>query len=450
MNEGSTSSITLRLSSSIGSSLQIPVTVSNGTAESGDYSVSGLSGGTVTVTISAGATSGSFTISATEDALSETDETVNLSLGALPSGVTAGTPSTATLTISDDDATPVPPGATNTPTPTNTPSPAPLDLTSRSSAIDVDRAKAGDKVGKIYLDWDDVSGSDVTYEVQQKKVKTAWPDEWETLLDGVTVSGVVISNLDYDRSYHHRVIAWRGDQEYARSKELETKVPLPHTGHQADHTVKYQLGAISTPVPGAEASSDPGLVIPAAVTDAANAWNNAATTVLFCKGSGCTDAGGPPPVQVDRNTDGVIFVIKTEPGKEDITLAYVEQRRDPDGHLRGPATMVIEQPPIDRSGIWNTPVTRVWTNDLNLHGREERGGERKYHYLPSVMMHEFGHTAGLGDLYKLVEDTFPCNWLGICAYSDYIMGGDVEETAITDKDRDYLRDVYRNHTPHPI
>ena len=119
VGEGSSRSVTLRLSSARDGSVQIPVTVSRGTAESGDYSVSGLSGGKLT--ISAGATSGSFTIRAKQDG-DTNNETVNLSLGSLPSGVTAGSPSTATLTIRDDDT---PPTSTPTPTPTQTRTPTP-------------------------------------------------------------------------------------------------------------------------------------------------------------------------------------------------------------------------------------------------------------------------------------------------------------------------------------
>ena len=43
----------------------------------------------------------------------------------------------------------------------------------------------------------------------------------------------------------------------------------------------------------------------------------------------------------------------------------------------------------------------------------------------------------------------PCVVLGICSYADYIMGRAEKPTAIPSEDRDYLRDVYYNHTLHP-
>ena len=63
-------------------------------------------------------------------------------------------------------------------------------------------------------------------------------------------------------------------------------------------------------------------------------------------------------------------------------------------------------------------------------------------------MHEFGHAAGLEDLYRL-EGGISCEILGICSYADYIMGRVEKPTAIPNEDRDYLRDVYYNHTLHP-
>ena len=304
-------------------------------------------------------------------------------------------------------------------------------------------------------------GEGVTYEVQQWGRKGPIPGiyDWYTLpFDDFEIeftgSRAVVSGLDYEHTYDHRVRAKRGDQYSDWTERFKTKVQtLPHVGHQADHTVNYELGAIPTPRPSGSSSDDPGAVISEAIATAVAAWNDAVATpsphVLFCKGSGCTING------VDRNTDGNTVVIKTETGKQDKTLAYLVFNRDTDGHLRGAATMVIEQPPIDLDEVWGRiPVTRVWTNDLDLHDEDAPAGGI-YHYLPSVVMHEFGHAAGLDDLYELEGPL--CNKGGdstwddfTCAYNNYIMGGDVTETSIPTDDLDYIRDVYRNHTPHPI
>ena len=105
VDEGATSTINLRLSRASGQSLDIPITVSNGTAESGDYSVSGLSGGKLR--FDSGDTSETFAIKAEQDTGCE-DETVNLAFGTLPAGVGQGSPSTSRLTITDDDDCPTP------------------------------------------------------------------------------------------------------------------------------------------------------------------------------------------------------------------------------------------------------------------------------------------------------------------------------------------------------
>ena len=79
-------------------SLEIPVSVTDGTADSADYSVSGLTDGKLSFT--SGDSSATFTIAAVEDSDSG-DETLDLSFGILPSGVSEGTQSTAEVTIED-------------------------------------------------------------------------------------------------------------------------------------------------------------------------------------------------------------------------------------------------------------------------------------------------------------------------------------------------------------
>ena len=101
MSEGAAAQITVRLSSPASGSLRVPLTISRGTAESGDYGITGLSGGYLT--FRQGSRSSSFVITASQDADDE-DETVNLAFGTLPHSVTAGSIPGATLTITDDDA----------------------------------------------------------------------------------------------------------------------------------------------------------------------------------------------------------------------------------------------------------------------------------------------------------------------------------------------------------
>ena len=59
-------------------------------------------------------------------------------------------------------------------------------------------------------------------------------------------------------------------------------------------------------------------------------------------------------------------------------------------------------------------------------------------YAPGVIMHEFGHTAGLTDLYHLT------------GYSNYLMGpaSNYNASSIPSTDKAYIRQVFSNHVPH--
>ena len=104
--EGSPVTVRATLSAALASNVSIPVTVTPGTAEPGDI------GTLSSITINSGQTSGTGTITTAQD--TDTDnETFTVALGALPSGVTAGSPASVTVTIRDDDA----PATTPTTTP---------------------------------------------------------------------------------------------------------------------------------------------------------------------------------------------------------------------------------------------------------------------------------------------------------------------------------------------
>ncbi len=96
--EGSSVTVTATLSAALSSSVRIPLTLTAGTAESGDY------GTLAAITIAAGQTTGTGVIRANQDA-DDDDETFSVALDAanLPSTVAAGSPSSVALTITDDD-----------------------------------------------------------------------------------------------------------------------------------------------------------------------------------------------------------------------------------------------------------------------------------------------------------------------------------------------------------
>ena len=91
--EGSTATVTVNLSVAPKRQVIIPISAANqNNASDGDYS-----GIPENLTFGADDTSKSFTFTAVDDSLDDNGESVGLSFGTLPSGVSAGTTSTATV-----------------------------------------------------------------------------------------------------------------------------------------------------------------------------------------------------------------------------------------------------------------------------------------------------------------------------------------------------------------
>ena len=95
--EGSPVTVTATLSAALATDVSIPVTLTGGTAEPGDY------GALASIRIPAGSTSGAGTVATAHDEDAD-DETFTVALGSLPSTVSAGTPASVTVTIADGDA----------------------------------------------------------------------------------------------------------------------------------------------------------------------------------------------------------------------------------------------------------------------------------------------------------------------------------------------------------
>ncbi len=94
--EGSVVFVTATLSRTLSSQVRIPLTVTRGSAESGDYTAP------TAIRINAGSLAYTGGIQTNQDT-DEDDETFTVALGTLPSTVTAGTPSSLEVTITDDD-----------------------------------------------------------------------------------------------------------------------------------------------------------------------------------------------------------------------------------------------------------------------------------------------------------------------------------------------------------
>ena len=101
VGEGSSVVINVKLSADPERSVTVPINKANqGGATDGDYS--GVPAN-ASVTFNSGEMEKMITFAATDDSVDDDDESVLLSFGTLPAGVSAGSPATATVNITDDD-----------------------------------------------------------------------------------------------------------------------------------------------------------------------------------------------------------------------------------------------------------------------------------------------------------------------------------------------------------
>ncbi|WP_419920142.1 Calx-beta domain-containing protein [Candidatus Poriferisodalis sp.] len=99
VSEGSTVTVTVTLSAEPEREVTVPLSATGlGGADTTDFS-----GVPSDVTFAADETSQQFVFTATGDSVDDDNESVRLSFGTLPAGVTAAAPTTATITIDDDD-----------------------------------------------------------------------------------------------------------------------------------------------------------------------------------------------------------------------------------------------------------------------------------------------------------------------------------------------------------
>ena len=170
--------------------------------------------------------------------------------------------------------------------------------------------------------------------------------------------------------------------------------------------------------------------------------------VLFCEvGEDCIDRSTSPARA--RNTDANEVVIKTvnggnkstrySPHIDDCGPSIACVRRffspfHPDTHI-GNLVMRFEEPAWEYDGRARVHTRYFWTNVVGDDFRQVSGGELRY--LPSVVMHEFGHAAGLEDLYNFKDSQ------DRPLYPGYLMDKRVS-TSIPLNDKLYLQQVYRN------
>ena len=145
VDEGQPVTVTAWLSETVGGGVTIPLVLTAGTAEAGDF------GSLASITIGSGQTSGTGTIATADDA-DQNDETFTVALGALPAGVRVGSPSSVAVTILDDDS----PSANKAPTVQATCEPCTVPRGGEARL----RAEASDPDGDaISYDWSAARGT---------------------------------------------------------------------------------------------------------------------------------------------------------------------------------------------------------------------------------------------------------------------------------------------------
>ena len=108
VDEGGAVDVTVQLDAAPGREVVVPVSAAGaGGATPPGGTGADWSGVPENVTFGATDTAKTFTLAATQDLVDDDGESVALSFGTLPDGVTAGSPSEATVTITDDDDPPM-------------------------------------------------------------------------------------------------------------------------------------------------------------------------------------------------------------------------------------------------------------------------------------------------------------------------------------------------------
>ena len=295
-------------------------------------------------------------------------------------------------------------------------------------------------IGEITLQWGAVA-EPTRYEVEQKKVRDYWFDDWETLLShnsAITITGsqAVVGNLKYGPTYEHRVRSLNAAGPSSWSSSVETDLSLEALGHQQDHTVGYRIGSMTVAVGPPSGVPNPASIVPQAVPTAAAAWNAkmSALGLLICRvGTGSCD---------DENTDGHTTTVKLMDDSPDNPNANDTCARgshacvqsvptDISGHV-GDNDLVLEEP------AWGWGERYRWTLVVSLDGRYIGSTGERWASVGVTLIHEFGQTLGIPDLGSVNPD-------GTVNHAGIMSNDRSRYPNIEPDDIDYLRKIYFLH-----
>ena len=260
----------------------------------------------------------------------------------------------------------------------------------------------------------------------------------------ITNRSADITALVQNKTYTFKVVATNRFGDSPESDGIRVRTPKLQYwwGHQADHTVKYTTGTISSSI------------IEDAIEDAAEDWND--EMAVLNKGLKICD-----DVDIScgsANTDGWIVTIQTasttrasDSGGCGGSYACVKMsgtggRSDGPGKHMVNMTMVFEEPGFQCDDDPCTTQSQViWTDVKKKQGTRPPGmGPTSsnlsiYIFIDYVMLHEFGHPLGLSDFY---DDTTGLK--NVTA----IMNKHWVAQEIKDEDIEQLKAIYILHTKH--
>ncbi len=305
--------------------------------------------------------------------------------------------------------------------------------------------------GEIDFRWNPLSSGNPSYRIQMQ-IGGVWQTlPFQDYAIAYGTNAATVSQLPPGHIYSFRLLAYT-DTTLRESEVINVPTPfrIPVAGHQHDFTVEYRLDTTSLP------AAPVGPLFTDAIPFAERAWNRATQSlptgprILFCSATDCYVCGesGSDNCNYDNVVADIRFINGEVNGQGHTTgspencgaaAACAHVTRPNDGLLHNrhitDVTIYFEEPAWEYSKDLLIHFRLLWTNDFNMRNQQvDRESNRFefYRYLRGVVMHEFGHAAGLEDL-----DKWPGRFPGyLMTHSDFFK--------VPPQDTYYIREAYRN------